>query len=223
MVQSTSNTTSRLVAIRTAHCGNNSPRYQVGRRKLYRKANSSSQEIYTANQRTNRAKIGAVVVPRSKGGIKQRQKCLRSLRRLQQLDPNQPEAWASFQQARAAAKKVVNEAKQRSWAELLWALDKGRGASTGADSIGYLLLQRPPMSVKMALFELLNKSWQSGESPACCWNAIGLPIPKPNRQDSGPAAIRPISVTSCMAKLFERIINRRLITELESSGRLDKR
>lgn len=26
-----------------------------------------------------------------------------------------------------------------------------------------------------------------------------------------------------MAKLFERIINRHLITELESSGRLDKR
>ncbi|XP_062534266.1 uncharacterized protein LOC134203408 [Armigeres subalbatus] len=107
--------------------------------------------------------------------------------------------------------------------ELLWALDKGRGASTGPDSIGYPLLQRLPLSVKTTLLELLNSIWRSGEFPASWRNAIVVPIPKPNCHDSGPNAFRPISLTSCMAKLLERIINRRLITELESSGRLDKR
>ncbi|XP_062542164.1 uncharacterized protein LOC134210157 [Armigeres subalbatus] len=107
--------------------------------------------------------------------------------------------------------------------ELLWALDKGRSTSTGPDSVGYPLLQRLPPSVKIILLELLNKIWSEGEFPTSWRNAIIVPIPKSNCSDSGPAAFRPISLTSCMAKLFERIINRRLITELESTGRLDKR
>ncbi|XP_062542088.1 uncharacterized protein LOC134210084 [Armigeres subalbatus] len=49
-------------------------------------------------------------------------------------------------------------------------------------------------------------------------NAVVIPIPKPNCRDSGPNASRPISLTSCMAKLLERINHRRLITEFESSG-----
>lgn len=68
-----------------------------------------------------------------------------------------------------------------------------------------------------------KKIWQSGEFPASWRNAIVVPIPKPNSQDSGPAAFRTISLTSCTAKLFECIINRRLITELESGGRLGER
>lgn len=40
--------------------------------------------------------------------IRWRRKCLRALRRLQRFDPNQPEALASFKEAKAAAKKMVN-------------------------------------------------------------------------------------------------------------------
>ncbi|XP_058448897.1 uncharacterized protein LOC131428855 [Malaya genurostris] len=257
--------------------------------------------------------------PEAKTAIRQRRKCLRALRRLQRFDPDQPAALASFQEARAAARKAIKEAKEHSWEnfvatispdssttklwqtvnclrgsrqqrtivvkgadgfidnpeeaaeelashysersatssyppsfqmakaraeresidfspntedvyntditlnELLWALDKGRGASTGPDMIGYPLLQRLPLSVKVTLLELLNKIWSNGEFPASWRNAIVVPIPKPNCHDTGPAAFRPISLTSCMAKLLERIINRRLITELELNGRLDKR
>lgn len=56
--------------------------------------------------------------------------------------------------------------------ELLWALYKGQGASTGDDSIGYPLLQRLTLAMKMTLFELLNKIWRSDEFPASCRNAV---------------------------------------------------
>jgi hypothetical protein len=107
--------------------------------------------------------------------------------------------------------------------ELLWALDKGQGASTGPDMIGYPMLQRLPLSVKSTLLELYNKMWNNGEFPTSWQNALVVPIPKPNCAESGAEAFRPISLTSCLAKVFERIINRRLITELECNGRLDKR
>jgi hypothetical protein len=107
--------------------------------------------------------------------------------------------------------------------ELLWALDKGRSSSTGPDMLGYPLLQRLPLSVKTTLLEVFNKIWRNGDFPINWRNAIVVPIPKPNCHDTGPGAFRPISLTSCMAKVFERIINRRLITVLESNGRLDKR
>ncbi|XP_058449303.1 uncharacterized protein LOC131429269 [Malaya genurostris] len=240
--------------------------------------------------------------PEAKTAIRQRRKCLRALRRLQRFDPDQPAALASFQEARAAARKAIKELDDKTMAdgelfawqpqqrtivvkgadgfidnpeeaaeelashysersatssyppsfqmakaraeresidfspntedvyntditlnEFLWTLDKGRGASTGPDMIGYPLLQRLPLSVKVTLLELLNKIWSNGDFPASWRNAIVVPIPKPNCHDTGPAAFRPISLTSCMAKLLERIINRRLITELELNGRLDKR
>jgi exonuclease III/ribonuclease HI len=257
--------------------------------------------------------------PDTKAAIRRRRKCLRSLRRIQLSDPDQPEALARFQEARKVARKAVNQAKKQSWEnfvakispnstttelwrrmnilrgsrqqrtvvlkradgftdnpeeaaeelakfysersatssyppsfqkakaaaeqqsiefssntedvyniditlnELLWALDKGRGASTGPDLIGYPLLQHLPLSVKSILLELLNNIWRNGEFPTSWRNAVVVPIPKSNCHESGPDTFRPISLTSCLAKLFERIINRRLITELESSGRLDKR
>lgn len=138
----------------------------------------------------------------------------------------------SFQTIKAAAKRVSPGVSHNTGDvyniditlnELLWALDKGRGASTGPDMVGYLLLQRLPLSVKTTLLHLLNEIWRNGEFPASWRNAIVVPIPKSNCNDSGPDAFRPISLTSCMAKVFERIINRRLITELESRGRLDNR
>jgi hypothetical protein len=89
--------------------------------------------------------------------------------------------------------------------------------------VGYPLLQRLPLSVKTTLLKLFNKIWHNGEYPISWRSSIIVPIPKQSCHDNGLGEFRPISLTSCIAKLFERIINRRLITELESNGRLDRR
>lgn len=107
--------------------------------------------------------------------------------------------------------------------ELLWALDKGQSASTGPDLIGYPMLQRLPLAVKRILLEILNEVWRNGVFPICWRTAVIIPLPKPTSKNPEPDSFRPISLTSCLAKVLERIINRRLITELESNERLDKR
>lgn len=107
--------------------------------------------------------------------------------------------------------------------ELMWALDKGRSVSTGPDNIGYPMLQRLPFTVKKSLLGVLNKIWRSGIYPRSWRTGIVIPIPKPDSCELGAAAFRPISLTSCLSKIFERIVNRRLTVELESNGRLDHR
>lgn len=57
--------------------------------------------------------------PEVKAAIRRRRKCLRSLRRLQRSNPSQPDALASFQEAKAEAKKAVNQAKQQSWEDFV--------------------------------------------------------------------------------------------------------
>lgn len=50
--------------------------------------------------------------------------------------------------------------------ELMWALDRRVGSSTGPDNVSYQLLQRLPFSGKTALLELFNRIWASGCFPA---------------------------------------------------------
>lgn len=107
--------------------------------------------------------------------------------------------------------------------ELQWALKRRGGTSTGTDTIGYQLLQHLPFSCKIALLELYNTMWAEGEFPAQWKEGLVIPIPKPGADLSKPEGYRPITLLSCMGKLFERMINRRLITELESTGKLDHR
>ena len=45
--------------------------------------------------------------------------------------------------------------------------------------------------------------------------AVIIPIPKPNKDNTDPLYYRPISLTSCLCKLFEKMINVRLMWYLE--------
>ena len=107
--------------------------------------------------------------------------------------------------------------------ELMWALDRCTGSSTGNDNISYIHLQRLPFSSKVTLLELFNRVWDSGSFPAQWKVGTVIPIPKPDADRSKPEGYRPITLLSCVGKLFERMVNRRLITELESTGKLDPR
>lgn len=107
--------------------------------------------------------------------------------------------------------------------ELMWALDRRGGCSTGADNISYVMLQRLPFTSKIALLELFNRIWSNGIYPAIWKLGTVIPIPKPEANRSKPEGYRPITLLSCLGKLFERMVNRRLVTELETTGKLDPR
>ena len=54
--------------------------------------------------------------------------------------------------------------------------------------------------------------------PPSCWKPTTIiPIHKPGKPTSSPSSFRPISFTSCIAKLFERLILSRLTFYLESN------
>ncbi|GBN51097.1 putative RNA-directed DNA polymerase from transposon X-element, partial [Araneus ventricosus] len=54
--------------------------------------------------------------------------------------------------------------------------------------------------------------------PSQWHEAIVIPILKPGKDPSNPLHYRPIALTSCLCKTFERMVNARLIYELEKEG-----
>ena len=72
------------------------------------------------------------------------------------------------------------------------------------------------------LLELLNRMFQAGYVPDGWKNAIVVPIPKPGKPLDEADGHRPISLTSCLAKAQERMINSRLKWYLERNKYLPK-
>ncbi len=70
------------------------------------------------------------------------------------------------------------------------------------------------------LLELLNDSWRTGQVPADWRRAEIVPILKKGKDKNAPASYRPVALTSCVAKVFERMIKLRLQHHLEASGAL---
>lgn len=63
---------------------------------------------------------------------------------------------------------------------------------------------------KEVLLKLINKTWQTGKVPKEWRNAILVPIFQKNKPSDDPKSYRLISLTSCIGKLAERMINHRL-------------
>ncbi|GFT74512.1 reverse transcriptase domain-containing protein [Trichonephila clavipes] len=67
---------------------------------------------------------------------------------------------------------------------------------------------------KKELLEIFNLSWATGKLPKIWKLSTVIPILKPNKNDSECKNYRPISLTSTLCKLMERIIHRRLMNWL---------
>lgn len=107
--------------------------------------------------------------------------------------------------------------------ELLKALDNVRGKSCGPDEIGYLMVKRLPYTAKKILLDTINKQWTTGDFPEEWRNSIVIPIPKSGQSANKPDGYRPISLTSCVAKITERMVNFRLTIALEEQCLLNQR
>jgi len=65
------------------------------------------------------------------------------------------------------------------------------------------------------MLQLFNKIWFTGKIPSSWLHSIIVPIPKPNKPAHLPSSYRPISLTSNICKLFEKMIVCRLNLFLE--------
>ena len=87
--------------------------------------------------------------------------------------------------------------------------------ATGPDKVAYPILKHLPRSDMDFLVHIFNLSWTSHFFPSIWKTSSIIPIYKMGKPLDSPAFFRPISLTSCVSKLFERIILSRLLFFLE--------
>ena len=78
--------------------------------------------------------------------------------------------------------------------------------ATGPDKVAYPMLKHPPRSGMNFLLHIFNLSWSSHSFPSIWKTSSIIPIHKMGKPLDSPASFQPISFTSCISKLFERII-----------------
>ena len=87
--------------------------------------------------------------------------------------------------------------------------------SSGPDGSTNELLQHLRPSAKQILLQIYNASWDSASAPQAWREATMVPIHKKGKDGTKADNYRPISLTSCVGKLMERLINTRLTWHLE--------
>ena len=95
--------------------------------------------------------------------------------------------------------------------------------ATGPDKVAYPMLKHLPRSGMDFLLHIFNLSCSSHSFPSIWKTSSIIPIHKMGKPLDSPASFRPISLTSCVSKLFERIILSRLLFFLESNSILSPR
>ena len=90
--------------------------------------------------------------------------------------------------------------------------------SPGPDKITNEMLQHLGPKSKKKLLKVFNNSWKTGHVPQAWREADMVPIHKKGKDRGNAKSYRPISLTSCVGKLIERLVNNRLSWHLESNN-----
>ena len=101
---------------------------------------------------------------------------------------------------------------------LVAASNLSSSTAIGPDKVAYLMLKYLPHSGMDFLLYIFNLSWTSYSFPSIWKKSSIIPIHKMGKPLDSPASFLPISLTSCISKLFERIILSRLLIFLESNS-----
>ena len=107
-----------------------------------------------------------------------------------------------------------------SLSELRMALSQCHDSSPGPDDIPYAFLRHLSDGAFTFLLELYNFIWSTGDFPSSWSVAVTLPIPKPGKDHLLVTNYRPISLTSCICKVMEKMVNGRLMWYLEKGNYL---
>ena len=96
--------------------------------------------------------------------------------------------------------------------------EAGRNKAAGSDDIPYEMLQNLGPKAKLFLVHLYNEVWKGKELPKAWRTAIIKPLLKDGKDPKETVSYRPISLTSCVGKILERIVADRLMYILECRG-----
>ena len=95
--------------------------------------------------------------------------------------------------------------------------------ATGPDKLAYPMLKHLPHYGMDFLLHIFNLFWSSHSFPSIWKTSSIIPIHKMGKPLDSLASFRPIFLTSCVSKLFERIILSRLLFFLEYNSILSPR
>jgi len=99
--------------------------------------------------------------------------------------------------------------------ELHLAIDNSKDNSPGPDDVHNKMMRAMPIKGRKYLLKVVNVVWNASYFDDRWRNATVIPIPKPNKNHADPRNYRPISLTSCVCKIIEKVINCRLVEFLE--------
>ena len=92
--------------------------------------------------------------------------------------------------------------------------------SPGADGVSNEMIKNLGTAARAKLLQILNTSWTTGNVPQAWREATMIPLLKSGKDGDTVSNYRPISLTSCLCKTMERIINLRMQWYLESENLL---
>ena len=104
--------------------------------------------------------------------------------------------------------------------ELRSVLSDVKEKAYGPDHIPYTFLKNLPKEGLQSILDVFNNVWCNGKFPDIWRNGHTIPIPKPGKDHTNPVNYRPITLTSCVCKVMEKVVNQRLVWYLESKGLL---
>ena len=93
--------------------------------------------------------------------------------------------------------------------------------SPGSDTIHYEMIKKLPSECLDVILKLYNQIYAGGVIPKSWKHAIIVPIRKADKNPENPDSYRPISLTSCLCKVMEKLVNNRLVWYLESKNLLN--
>lgn len=95
-------------------------------------------------------------------------------------------------------------------------------SSPGPDGITYSMIKHLPQESVDHLLKIYNFIWTNRSYPRQWKKSLVIPILKQNSNKTDPKNYRPISLSNCLSKVLQKMVNQRLLWFLESNELLNK-
>src|SRR5436190_20639370 len=102
--------------------------------------------------------------------------------------------------------------------ELLSSIRETSNSAPGPDDIHNSVIKNLTDTALDDLLNLYNNIFQGHTYPSSWSSSIIIPLLKQGQDKTSASSYRPISLTSCLSKVLERMVNRRLVWFLEHNN-----